>query len=297
MLLDINALLRITSLELRAKKVVEGFLCGIHHSKHKGFSTEFFHHRQYSPGDEMRWIDWKVYAKSDRYVVKQFVEDTMMRAYIVLDVSASMRYPSTRHHKDVQSKKWEYARSMAAALAYLMIMQHDAVGLVTFDAAVRTFIPAAAGTRHLHNLFDAMEHAQPAHTTDIATALLDIGRRLKRRMLIIVISDLLHDPDVVWKHLSHLALHKHEVMVMHCVDSQERMLEYDGITVCKDSETGEEEEVNSDEIRDAYHAIVEDALALYQKKARMLGIAYNLFSMDTPMEQALSAYLAMRENN
>lgn len=294
MLLQLDELLRIASLQLRAKKVVEGFLCGMHHSKHKGFSTEFFHHRQYSPGDEVRWIDWKVYAKNDRYVVKQFVEDTMMRAYIVLDVSASMRYPSTRHHALVESRKWEYARSMAAALAYLMIMQHDAVGFVTFDATVRTFIPAAAGTRHLHTLLHAMEHMEPAHTTDIAATLLDLGKRLKRRMLIIVISDLLQDQETVWKHLAHLAAHKHEVMVLHCVDPHERVLGFEGIAVCKDSETGEEEEVNTDEIREAYHTIVEDSLALYQKKARMLGIAYHLFSMDTPMEQALAAYLAMR---
>ncbi len=188
--IDPRTLSRLANLELRARLVVEGFIAGLHRSPYHGFSVEFAEHRQYAPGDELRHVDWKVYGRTDRYYVKRFEEETNLKAYLLVDTSASMGYASPG-----RMSKFDYAVSLAAALAYLMIRQRDAVGLATFDEGIREYYPPRSTRIYLRSLLSGLQAVRPSGLTGAGKALHQLADRIKRRGLVIVLSDLFDDPD------------------------------------------------------------------------------------------------------
>jgi uncharacterized protein (DUF58 family) len=196
--LDPEFVSRLKGMEMRARMVVEGFIAGLHKSPYHGFSVEFAEHRQYMPGDNIRDIDWKVYAKSDRFYIKQYEEETNLKAYLLLDCSASMGYRS-----DKRVTKLDYARFLCGALGYMMLRQRDAVGLATFDEKMRSYIPPRSKSGHMHVLLNQIAQQSPADTTNISSTLHEMAERIKRRGLVILMSDLLDDADKIISGLKH----------------------------------------------------------------------------------------------
>ena len=222
-LLTPEALDRIGRQQLIARGVVEGFITGRHRSPYKGFSSEFAEHRQYVPGDNIRDLDWRVYGRSDRYYIKQYIEETNLRATILLDASGSMKYAGKEAAETNGRRltKFEYARYLAASLAYLMINQQDAVGLVTFDQTVRRYVPARSRPTHLRVLLQEMHGTEAGAETKLAPILHDVAERIHRRGLVIIISDLFDDAEEVLTSLHHFRYRKHEVVLIHVMAEEE----------------------------------------------------------------------------
>ena len=212
--LDPLILAKIDNMALRARLVVEGYLIGQHKSPYHGFSVEFAEHRAYGSGDEIRHIDWKLYGKTDRYYVKQYEEETNLRSYILLDTSQSMTYGSGA------ITKLEYGSYLSAALTHLMLNQRDAMGLVLFDEKIRKFIPPRAAPSHANIIMGALDKIQSANDTQIRPTLDYMAERIKKRGLVILISDLLDDPDHVLMGLNHIRHNNHEMIVFHLLDRQ-----------------------------------------------------------------------------
>jgi uncharacterized protein (DUF58 family) len=212
-----DALAKYGRLELLARLVVEGVMSGLHKSPFKGFSVEFAEHRQYGPGDEIRHIDWRAFGKTDRYFVKEFEEETNLKAYLVLDASGSMGYAGSK----AAASKLEHARGLAASLAYLMISQRDAVGLVTFDTEVRTMIPPRSAPGHFSVLCKAMEETTVGGETPLGRVLHGLAERIKRRGLVIVVSDGFDRADDLLNALRHLRHRHHEVLFFQTLDPDE----------------------------------------------------------------------------
>ncbi|KPL02411.1 MAG: hypothetical protein AMJ90_05920 [candidate division Zixibacteria bacterium SM23_73_2] len=280
---------KLSGIEIKARLVVEGFIAGLHKSPYHGFSVEFAEHRQYMPGDSIRNIDWKVYAKSDRYFVKEFEEETNLKAYILLDTSASMGYKSNGIHK------LEYSSYLSAALAYLMLKQRDSVGLVVFDEHIRKYLPPKSTMSHLHNLLKELDKLNPSRTTDISLTLHEMAERIKRRGLIIVISDLLDDPDLIINGLKHFRHKKHEVLVFHILDSRERDFGFTREAVFKDLETGEEILTSPWQIRKDYKEKLSQIIKRYTLQCRESIIDYVLLDTSVPYDIALFSYLSKRK--
>ncbi len=213
--LDPTALARFGRLELVARLVVEGVMSGLHRSPFKGFSVEFAEHRQYGPGDEIRHIDWRAFGKSDRYYVKEFEEETNLKAYLVVDSSGSMGYAGRT------VSKFEHARRLAAALAYLMIRQRDAVGLVTFDSSVRSMIPARSAPGHFSVLCKVLEETKTGGETPLSGILNALAERIRRRGLVVIVSDGFDDIDALTSALRHLRHRHHEVLFFHTLAPEE----------------------------------------------------------------------------
>ena len=190
--LDPEIVSRLKGMEMRARMVVEGFIAGLHKSPYHGFSVEFAEHRQYMPGDNIRDIDWKVYAKSDRFYIKQYEEETNLKGYLLLDCSASMSFLSGD-----RVSKLDYAGMLSGALSYLMLRQRDAVGLVTFDHKIRRYIPPRSKAGHLHILLNEIAKQHPSDTTDVSSTLHEMADRIKRRGLVVIMSDLLDEADKI----------------------------------------------------------------------------------------------------
>jgi len=218
-----EVLTRIDRLELRARYVVEGFYSGMHRSPFHGFSVEFASHREYVPGDDTRHIDWRVYGRADRYYIKQYEEETNVRAYILMDCSGSMAYPTHRHPG--RMTKFEYAATVAASLAYLLVRQQDAPGLMLFDHDVRDHLPPRSNPAQLRNLIDVIDRARPDRETDVKVLLGRLADQIKRRSFVIVISDLLADAEDVVRGLERFRYGGHDVLVLHVLDRDE--LEFD----------------------------------------------------------------------
>jgi uncharacterized protein (DUF58 family) len=225
-------------LEFLARGVVEGFIAGRHKSPHKGFSVEFAEHRQYVAGDDIRWLDWRVFGRSDRYYIKEFIEETNLRATIIVDASNSMRYvgDAAATVDGERASKFEYARYMAAALAYLLINQQDAVGLVTFDAGIRDYIPARAQPTQIRRILERLNVTEPAGETRLAAILHDVADRIPRRGLVILLSDLFDDADEMVKALHHFAYNRHEVVVFHIMAEEELTFPFPRFTDFRDLE-------------------------------------------------------------
>jgi len=291
-ILDPKLLYSISSLSLRAKMVVEGILSGIHSSKYKGFSLDFSHHREYAIGDELRFIDWKIYGKSDKYVVKQFREDTSLKAYILLDISKSMNY--TSDEKNIITKL-EYAQTLSASLSYLMICQHDSLGMCLFDSNIKCMIPPDRGFNHLHYIFNELERIKSEHESRIYDSLLEFGKYLKRRSLIIIISDLLDDKEKLWNMIKHLRASKHEIILFHVLDTKELILDGAGEQEFVDVELENKEIFYVEDIKDEYQELMKEFLSFYKDKCQKFNIDYHLFTTDIPITKALTFYLSMRE--
>jgi uncharacterized protein (DUF58 family) len=286
--LDFDTLSRISNMQLLAKTVVEGFLLGLHRSPYRGFSVEFAEYRQYVPGDEIRYLDWKVYGKTDRYYIKQFEEETNLSCHIVLDKSASMSYGSGR------LSKLQYGSYLAASLAYFMMMQRDATGLVLFDTEIRTLLPARSRIPHLHLMLSELEDLEPAGGTATGKPLHDLAEGVKKRGLVVLISDLYDEPEDVLSGLQHFRFLGHDVIVFHLMDPAEMEFPFDRMTEFIDPETDERILTAPDSVRKRYLAEMEQFLAAYRQGCAELKVDYKLFDTSTPLELALSEYLFQR---
>jgi uncharacterized protein (DUF58 family) len=286
--LDFDTLARIDSMHLLAKTVVEGFIMGLHRSPFRGFSVEFAEYRQYAPGDDIRHIDWKVFGKSDRFYVKQYEEETNLSCHVLLDCSASMGYGSGK------LTKLQYGSFLAASLAYFMMSQRDATGLVLFDEHVRLMLPPRSRLTHLHRILAALEDQQPGRGTDVATPLHDMAEALKRRGLMVLISDLYDDPKRVLDALQHFRFQGSDLIVFQIADEAELKFPFDRMTEFVDPETGEALTLTGDAVRKAYLREMERFFGEYRKGCADLKIDYHLFDTSTPLELALSNYLYRR---
>jgi uncharacterized protein (DUF58 family) len=287
-LLDAATVARLGAMDVRARSVVEGFVAGLHKSPYKGFSVEFAEHRQYMPGDPPKTIDWKAYGKCDRFYVKEFEEETNLRAYLVLDGSASMGFTTG------EVTKFDSARYLAAAMAYLMIRQQDSVGVLLFDSEIRRFIPPRSAGRHLHVILSELEKAEPANTTGLADTLHRLAERVKRRGLVILFSDLFDDPDRVLFALRHFRHKRNEVIVFHILDPAERRFGFRHEAFFEDMETGEKMLVRPWEIRGEYVNAVTAWIDRYRRACREIGVDYVPMHTETPFDTALLAYLDKR---
>src|SRR3954451_20972577 len=234
--LDPEALSRLKNLSLAAKQVVEGYFAGMHKSPHKGFSVEFAEHREYVPGVDPRHIDWRVFGRRDKIYVKQYEEETSLRCYLLLDKSASMDYKSDH----VPMTKLEYASYLAATLAYLVAFQHDAAGLYTFDTKVRERIQPRQGPGHLRLLMEKLEDNKAGGETTLADTFHNLAETIKRRALVVVLSDLFDDPEHLVAALKHFRHKKHEVLVLQVLDPAELTFPFDDVTRIEDMESGRE---------------------------------------------------------
>jgi uncharacterized protein (DUF58 family) len=284
---------KLANMELRARMVVEGFITGLHKSPYHGFSVEFAEHRQYMPGDEIRRIDWKVYGKTDRYYIKQYEEETNLKSYIVMDASASMSFSSAGAGTGIT--KSEYASYIAASLSYLMVQQRDAVGLMTYDDAIRSVIPPHATKAHLRRILLELEHLTPSNKTKTGFALHRLAERMPRRGLVIVLSDLFDDPTQVLAALKYFRHNHHEVLVMQILDPLERSFAFGADAVFKDVETGEELPTQPYQIQRAYQKEMEHFLDRYKRECRENKIDYVLLDTTMPFDTALVNYLNKRK--
>jgi uncharacterized protein (DUF58 family) len=281
-------LARIGSLELKARVIVEGFLQGLHRSPFRGFSVEFAEYRQYMPGDDPLRIDWKVFARSDRHYVKKFEQETNLPCHLVLDVSASMGYGST------PVTKLEYGTYLAAALAYLLARQRDAVGLLTFDDHILAHLPPSTRPGHLRSLLVTLEQAQAGKRSDLAKPLHVLAEALTRRGLVVVISDLIDEPGRTIAGLKHVRARGMEVVAFHVLDPAELTLPFEGPTRFRDVESEVEVLTSPRAIRDDYLRRMEEFTSHYARELRSAGIDYCLLDTGKPLDWALMAYLSAR---
>jgi uncharacterized protein (DUF58 family) len=286
---DPLVLARLSSLYLKARWVVDGIMSGIHRSRSKGFSIEFEEHREYSPGDEIRRIDWKALGKFDKYFIKETEDETNLRAYLLLDTSASMDYASNG------ISKFDYGCILTASLAYVILQQQDAAGLVTFSDRVEAFIPPRARRGYLTEILHALEGRKPSGETNVGKILEEIAGKIKRRGLIILVSDLLDEPEEILKGLRLFRFKGNDVIVFHLLDAAELDLPFDGNILFEDmEETSLRVTADPQAIRKIYRKVVEEFVDRLRKDCREYSMDYQLLSTSTPLDQALVSYLSWR---
>lgn len=287
---DPKVLAGISNLALRARWVVEGMLSGVHKSRAKGFSVEFEEHREYTPGDEIRRIDWKAFGKFDRYFIKEYEDETNLRAYLLLDGSASMDYASDG------ITKFDYGCTLTASLAYLILKQQDAAGVVTFSNRIESFVPPRAKRDYLLQILHALENRGPAGETNVGKILDELAGQIKRRGLIILVSDLLDEPEPILKGLRQFRFKGNDVIVFHLLDPAEMELPFDGNILFEDLEAANLEVIADPRaIRATYKQVVQEFITEMRKQCRDSAIDYQLISTATPLDQALASYLSWRD--
>jgi uncharacterized protein (DUF58 family) len=286
--LDPKFVSQLKGMDLIARLIVEGFLIGFHKSPFHGFSVEFKEHRPYSVGDEIKWIDWKVYARSERFYIRKFEEETNLKAYLLIDVSKSMDYPLGG------LTKLDYVRFLAAALSYLFILQRDAVGLLLFDERVRRYLPPRSSKTHLDIVFKELSKVKPGGRTDPSKIFLELAERMKKRGLVILFSDLMMPQEVVVKSLGHFRHRKHEVIVFHILSPEEMDLPLRP-ALFEDMETGEAVPYDPDGMRRLYRRKFEEYVKNLRRSLRKRDIDYEFLLTDRSYERALIAYLKKRE--
>lgn len=296
--LEPAALARVKNLTIAARGVVEGFIAGLHKSPFRGFSVEFAEHRDYVPGDNPRYLDWRTLGRTDRLYIKQYEEETNLRAQIVLDTSGSMHYGS-----EGSLTKFEYGAYLAAILSYLMTRQQDAVGLTTFDDEVHLDMPARTSPRHFGEMMRQLEGMyaafrgsgkSPGPGTQIADTLHRLAQRFKKRCLVVLISDLYDEPESVYRALHHFRHCRHEVVLFHLLDDAELNLPFRDIYRMTDMETGEQLQIDPAFVRDDYCQRVREFVDGYRRSCRDCQIDYVMTNTSTPYDLMLSRYLATR---
>jgi uncharacterized protein (DUF58 family) len=275
---------RVSKLQLTARQVVEGIITGQHKSPHKGFSVEFSEHREYTPGDEIRHLDWKAFARSDRYYIKLYEQETNLRATLVLDTSNSMTFGG----------KLDYGRHLCACLAYLLSIQQDLAGFVAVDDSIKVELPPGSSAAHLDRLFTALETVKAGKETDLPNQLHALAERLPRRSLVILISDLWVDPAQLVKALQHLRYRKHQGMVLHLLDRAEIDLPYEKQITLEDLETGERLQINAGDLREQYQQQVQEYLSEVRRACTSGDSEYHTIFTDMPYEKALVQLLSRR---
>jgi uncharacterized protein (DUF58 family) len=291
-LLDPAGLSQLGGIEFIAREVVEGFLMGLHRSPHRGFSAEFAELRAYRPGDDLRYIDWRMYGRSDRYYVKQFEEETNLRSYLLLDISESMGWSSDPGV--LPSKLW-YAKHLAASLGLILLRQGDSVGMAAFHDHVVDRVQARGGRRQWHELARRLQPLEAEGGTSAEGALRDLAVRLRRHGLVVLLSDLLVARDETLTALKFLRHHGHEVLVFHLIDPGERELPPASEARFFDPETNDELLVSVADIRTEYRDAVNDALDEWRRDLRPHGIDYEVVDTDRSLSLSLRAYLRKRE--
>lgn len=284
---DPAVLMRIRSLEMRVKAVMEGFFNGLHRSPFHGFSVEFTEYRQYTEGDDPRYLDWKIAARSDRYYIKLFEDETNLRCHLLVDNSRSMGFGS----KSLSYTKADYAKTLAACLAYCLTQQRDAAGLVLFDEQVDDFIPARFRHGQLRQILAALEKAEGGRSTDLTQPLERVAGQVKKRGLVVLVSDLLAPIEGLERNLGYLMAAGHELVVFQVLDPQEMSFEFDEPALFQDLETGREVYVDPDSARQQYRRKLDEHLAAIQRTCEKLGAVYELAVTDQPLEVALSEFM------
>ena len=296
--LDPKVLAKITRLDLQARLVVEGFISGLHRSPFHGFSVEFATHREYVPGDDIRHIDWKVLARTDRHYIKQYEEETNLRATFVVDASESMQYAgeSSRRGGDGRDglSKFHYASAVAASLALLLLKQQDAVGLAIFDEELRSHLPASTSPNHIKPFVHALDVVEPKAKTSVEEICHSLAERLARRGLICLISDLFTDREGLIRGLQHFRHYDHEVMVLHVMDQDELNFPFQGNTRFVGMEDAGSLTVNPRALRDGYLEAVGDFCHEVKRRCVAAKMDYKLISTADHLDAALLAFLAAR---
>ena len=274
---------------LRARLVVEGYIIGQHKSPYHGFSVEFAEHRAYGPGDEIRHVDWKLYGKTDRYYVKQYEEETNLKAYILLDTSRSMKYTSGT------VTKLDYASYLSAALTYLMLNQQDGTGLILFDEKIQKFIPPRSTPSYLNTILKNLEKPTFGSDTDIGLVLHEMAERIKKRGLVILISDLMDDQEAVLSGLKHFRHNKQEVILFHIFDRKELDFKFNTRTRFKDMESASQLTTEPWQIKSSYKKRIQRLQNDYKKQCREQLIDYVPLFTDQSLDIALNSYLNKRQ--
>jgi len=286
--LDPAIVARLGTIDLKARTIVEGFLTGLHRSPYRGFSVEFAEYRQYLPGDDLATLDWKVYARSDRHFVKKYEEETNLTCHLLLDVSASMGYGSG------PVTKLQYGSYLAGALAYLMNRQRDAFGLIAFDAGITSLVPASARTGHLRAVLLALERLKLGAHTNVAKPLHDLAAAVRRRGLVVLVSDLLDDPQQVLDGLKHFRYRGTDVVVFQVLDPFELKFPFEQAARFRDMETADEVMAVPAVVRRDYIDRMQAMIAHYKRELALVGIDHCLLDTSQPLELGLMAYLMTR---
>jgi len=280
---------RLDHLVLGSRWTAEGGRAGRHSSVLKGASVEFRDHRDYVQGDSLRHLDWKLFGRSERYFIKQFHEETSLRVHLVLDASASMAF---RHAG--ASSKFEFARELAAAAAYLAHHQQDSVGLVIYDDEVRRWLPARGGNRHIRNFLEALAAHQPGGNTDTGKALEALAEGMSRRGLVLMMSDLLDAPEAVFRALAHFRRRGHDVILVQVLDPAELDLPFDGVSDFIDMETGERLEADAALVRRAYCEAISSAIESFRARCGALRVDFRIATTERSPAEFLNELLAGR---
>ena len=286
--LDPKVLARIGNLELVARHVVEGFINGLHRSPHLGASMDFAEHRAYMPGDDIRRIDWKLFARSDRFYIKEFEADTNTNFLVLLDVSKSMSFAGPK-----SISKLEYAKYLAASLTYFSSHQRDRVGMVTFDQDVVDYVPPSA--KHLNVILHTLDRMKPGGKGELEKPLRKISETVRRRSMIVLISDLYHEPDDVLRAITHLRGKGNDLIVFHVLDKAELEFPFDGASQFEDIESGERLPVIPEYLRAQYRDMIQAHIARLTTILGQNRIDYSMFDTSRPLDDALFTYLSNRE--
>lgn len=287
--LDPKVLASLEGLDIQARRVVEGYIAGMHKSPFQGISVEFAEHREYVPGDDIRHVDWKAWSKTDKWYLKQYEQETNLITYILLDVSESMTYASPG-----LMSKLEYARIVAASLTYMTLQQQDSVGLATFDDRVRDFLRPAGQPSQLREAIHVMDVASPREKTNIEAIFHDLAERFKRKGIVIVLSDCFDETKNILDGLKHLLYRRHDVIVFQILDPAELDFPFLDTTLFKGLEALPEILTEPRALRDAYQAEIGAFIADLKKGCRKVNIDYVLLRTDEPLDRSLSSYLASR---
>lgn len=286
--IDPATLMQLKSLEIRARHVVQGFMAGLNKSPYHGFSVEFTEYRQYSQGDDLRHLDWKLFARSDRYYIKRFEDETNLRCLLLLDTSRSMNFGSTSYTKS------DYARTLAATLAYFLSAQRDAVGLATFAAELEDFIPPRYRSGHLRRLMVSLEKVADGSRTHLSQPLVQIAERLNKRGMLVFISDLLAPLETLEESLASLTVRGQDVIVFHVLDPAEMTFEFADPELFIDLETKQELYVDPAAVRGEYLKRFGEHLSAIERTCSRLGLVYHRMLTNTPLENALPEVIRTR---
>lgn len=288
--LDPELLASLSSMEIRARTVVEGMIEGQHKSPFKGFNVEFSEYRQYVPGDPLKDIDWKVYARTDKFYIKEHEEETNLSGYLVMDTSGSMSYKGAG-----ALSKIDYASTLAASLAYLMLKQQDSVGLVTFADGLRKMIRPRTGMAHLKAVCSELEATRASETTNIGESLDMVGQSMKKRGIFILFSDLMDNAEVIIKKLRQLKTRRHEIVLYHVLDRDEINFPFDDTTIFRDLEDRSEITTDAFTLREEYLKRVRTLLNTFKSALRKSGIDYLIADTSTPLEANLRSFFTRRQ--
>lgn len=291
--LNPQTLAHLQGLDLKARLIVEGFVAGLHKSPYHGFSVEFAQHREYVPGDDLRYVDWKVFGKSDRFYLKQFEEETNFACWLLLDTSESMRYRSDA----AAMSKLEYAQCVAAALTYLILQQQDAVGIATFDTAIRHFLAASGQPSHLKQVCQVLDVSPAVGETSMGPIFHELAERVRKRGLIVILSDLFDDLDSLLLGLKHFRHRRHEVIVLQVIDPAEQDFPFEEPTLFRGLENFPEQATEPRSLRAAYRREFDQFLFDIRHACRDLHMDYTLLRTDAPLDGALRGFLTGRASH